>query len=69
MAMAMAWQWHGVVFLEATHGEDSLLFLDPHITHPALQKPADVVASSVPKIQHQQSCRDRNFRKAQRNLC
>jgi len=32
-------------FFVATHGEDSLLFLDPHITHPALQKPADVVAS------------------------
>eukprot|EP00913_Durusdinium_trenchii_P027289 g25601.t1 len=32
-------------FFVATHGEESLLFLDPHVTHPALQKPADVIAS------------------------
>eukprot|EP00438_Fugacium_kawagutii_P015322 Skav224920 [mRNA] locus=scaffold1966:78903:82867:+ [translate_table: standard] len=32
-------------FFVATHGEDSLLFMDPHVTHPALQKEADVVAS------------------------
>lgn len=32
-------------FFVATHGEDSLLFLDPHITHPALRKPSDVVES------------------------
>jgi hypothetical protein len=34
---------------QATHGEDSLLFMDPHVTYPALQKDADVVAS--PKAQ------------------
>lgn len=30
---------------QATHGEDSLLFMDPHVTYPALKKDADVVAS------------------------
>lgn len=32
-------------FFVATHGEDSLLFMDPHVTYPALKKDADVVAS------------------------
>ncbi|CAJ1455286.1 unnamed protein product [Effrenium voratum] len=33
-------------FFVATHSEDSLLFLDPHVTRPALQSARDIVASS-----------------------
>ena len=34
---------------EATHSEDSLLFLDPHVTRPALQSARDIVASPGPQ--------------------